>query len=60
MDKKLKLPDRKLSKEENDIWRVGFQMGSEQALRDNDIALQIGRSILSVLDNRYEFVKENY
>lgn len=60
MEDKLRLPDRKLSKEENDIWRVGYDMGMKNALEKNSIALQIGNSILSVLDERYEFRKEDY
>jgi len=41
-------------------WRKGYDLGVQKTLRDNEIALKIGRAIVDALDNRYEFQKENY
>ncbi len=41
-------------------WREGYNLGVQQTLRENDIALKIGRAIVSSLDERYEFKKEDY
>lgn len=49
-----------MKKEEADIWRDGYEAGLKKALRDNDEAIKIGSAILDVLDNRYEFSKEEY
>ncbi len=61
MEKKvLKLPERKLSKEENDIFRIGFEMGKRHSIDENQDSIKIGDAILAVLDSRYEFKEEDY
>ena len=49
-----------MNKEESEIWRKGYDLGVQNTLRDNDEALKLGRAILNVLDNRYEFKEEEY
>jgi len=41
-------------------WRKGYEMGVSITLENNNIALQIGKAILSALDERYERHKEDY
>ena len=41
-------------------WREGYDLGMKNALRENDIAIKIGRAIVDALDSRYEFQKEDY
>lgn len=47
-------------KEVAETWRKGYDLGTRNALEKNSAALQIGNAILAVLDNRYEFAKEDY
>ncbi len=47
------------TKEDSD-WRRGYNLGVQTAMRQNDIAIKIGRAILDALDERYEFSKEDY
>jgi len=46
--------------EKNQIWREGYDLGVKNTLSENDAALQIGRAILSVLDNRYATTETEY
>ncbi len=41
-------------------WRKGYDLGVQKTLRDNDIAIKIGKSILEALDERYEFKSDPY
>ena len=41
-------------------WREGYDMGFKAAQRENDEAIRIGDAILRVLDERYEYKKEDY
>ncbi len=64
LSKKLKsnhMPlDKELEKIKAEEWRKGYDLGIKNALQQNNIALQIGNSILTALDDRYEFKKEDY
>ena len=42
------------------VWRKGYDLGVQQTLRENNIALKIGKAILEALDERYEFKEEDY
>lgn len=41
-------------------WRKGFEAGASSIMRENDVAIKLGRAILDALDDRYEFRKEDY
>lgn len=49
-----------MNKEEAKIWKEGYESGHKAATREEDSAIKIGRAILDVLDNRYEFAEEDY
>jgi hypothetical protein len=48
-----------MTKEEAEIWRRGYEQGIRNTLKENEDAIAIGKSIISVLDSRYEFKDEN-
>ena len=50
---------KRISKSDK-AWREGYDLGMKNALRENDIAIKIGRAIVDALDSRYEFQKEDY
>lgn len=52
--------NKEQEKHDSEIWRKGYDLGVKQALQSNDEALQIGRAILAVLDDRYQFKEEDY
>jgi hypothetical protein len=41
-------------------WRKGYDCGVKNTLHQNRIALRLGEAILAILDERYEFAKEDY
>lgn len=45
---------------EDVAWRKGYDMGVQNALRTNDIAIKIGSAILDALDKRYQQHEEDY
>ena len=47
-------------KEFDDEWRKGYDIGFKAAMREHDEAVKIGNAVLDVLDNRYQFKKEDY
>lgn len=49
-----------MNKEEAKIWKEGYDSGCKSTLHNEGAAIKIGRAILDVLDNRYEFAKEDY
>lgn len=52
--------ENELEKKLSDEWRKGYDLGVEAALRENDIAIKIGRAILDALDDRYKFKNNDY
>lgn len=41
-------------------WREWYQMGADNALKENKVALAIGSAILAALDDRYGFAEKDY
>lgn len=50
----------KKEKRESEIWRKGYDLGLRTALRDKELAIKIGESIISALDERYKIKEEDY
>ena len=48
------------TEKENEAWRRGYDLGVKNTLKENNVALIMGHAILSALDERYEFKKEDY
>ncbi len=49
-----------MNEKETEAWKRGYDAGMKTALYQNSKALALGNAILNVLDERYEFAKEDY
>lgn len=49
-----------MTKEEGEIWKAGYDAGILETLRQHKASIAIGIAILHVLDERYQFSKEDY
>lgn len=45
---------------EHEAWRRGYDLGVQKTLRDNEDAIKIGKAILDVMGDRFEFKQEDY
>ncbi len=52
--------EKEIAELKNEEWRKGYELGVKVTLKDNSQAIKLGEAIISVLDNRYEFQKEDY
>ncbi len=41
-------------------WKKGYDLGCQNALRENNVAIKMGKAIMDILDDRYEFKEEDY
>jgi len=44
----------------NKRWREGFECGVKTSLRENDVAIRIGKAIIDALYDVFEPKKEDY
>ncbi len=49
-----------MTKEQSKYWKQGFDAGVEEIRRQEGKAIMLGNAIIAVLDERYEFQKEDY
>jgi hypothetical protein len=49
-----------MTDQEAKIWKEGYEAGAKMVLNQNDKEIKIGKAIMEVLDERYEFKQEDY
>lgn len=57
---KAKEIQKELEAKELSPWQKGYEAGANMVLREHGNAMKLGKAILDVLDDIYEFKKEDY